>query len=91
MRLIKKILDATNFCKIDIRIQCLRAGGNAVIATDVDFNEIGAGSTNMLMVCMAGTAIRITDLSIFNKDKQALISEAVVSIEKLEAIARMPK
>ena len=31
-------------------------GGNAVIATDIDYGEVG-GAKAMLMVCMTGTAV----------------------------------
>ena len=55
----RKIGRATNLCKADLRVQCVRQGGNAIISTDIDFNEIGAGSTNLFIVCMAGTAIRL--------------------------------
>ena len=41
----------------------MKLGGNAVIATDIDFSEVGSGNTNMLMVCMAGTAVKIRDFS----------------------------
>lgn len=85
----KKVSDATNLCKADLRIQCIKSGGNAVISADIDYNEIGSGSTNMLMVCMAGTAIKITDMTnIRNKD---LISEVVDLTEKLDAISKAPK
>jgi hypothetical protein len=36
-------------------------GGNAVIATDIDYAEVG-GVRAMLMVCMAGTAVRLNNL-----------------------------
>lgn len=83
----KKISDATLFCKSDLRIQCVKKGGNAVISTDIDFNEIGSGSTNMLMVCMAGTAIQVSDLSHFNSKAQQGIAEIMELTEKLEAIS----
>jgi len=83
----RKIERATNLCKADLRIQCVRQGGNAVISTDIDFNEIGAGSANMLMVCMAGTAIRVTDMENFSAKKRDTIIEVIELTEKLEAIA----
>ena len=85
----QKIARATNLCKSDLRIQCVRAGGNAVISTDIDFNEIGAGSTNMLMVCMAGTAIRVTDMTNFSMKSRDTIMEVAELTEQLEAIAEM--
>ena len=66
-------------------------GGNAIISTDIDFNEIGAGSTNMLMVCMAGTAIKVLDINMFNSKSRESILEVIELTEKLDAIAEMPK
>lgn len=85
----QKIVRATNLCKADLRVQCVRSGGNAVISTDIDFNEIGGGSTNMLMVCMAGTAIRVTDMTNFSVKSRDTIIEIVELTEQLEAIAEM--
>jgi uncharacterized protein YbjQ (UPF0145 family) len=83
----RKIGRATNLCKADLRVQAVRQGGNAVISTDIDFNEIGSGSTNMLMVCMAGTAIRVTNMENFSAKNRDTIIEVVELTEKLEAIA----
>lgn len=87
----QKIARATNLCKSDLRVQCVRQGGNAVISTDIDFNEIGTGSTNMLMVCMAGTAIRVTDITNFSIKSRDTIVEIIELTEQLEAIAEMVK
>lgn len=86
-----KIAKATQLCMSDLRIQCVKLGGNAVISSDIDFNEIGSGSTNMLMVCMAGTAIRVTDINNFNEKSRDYIVEVIELTEKLEAIAEMNK
>lgn len=83
----RKILSATRLCQADLRVQCVLAGGNAVVSTDIDFNEIGSGTTNMLMVCMAGTAIRVTDISNFGIKGRDTIIEIIELTEKLEAIA----
>ncbi len=87
----KKILNATNLCKSDLRVQCVKMGGNALISTDIDYSEIGSGSTNMLMVCMSGTAIKVSDIKMFNEKNQQYILEIIELTEKLEAIAEMPK
>jgi uncharacterized protein YbjQ (UPF0145 family) len=87
----QKIARATNLCKADLRVQCVRQGGNAVISTDIDFNEIGSGSTNMLMVCMAGTAIRVTDMENFSAKNRDTIMEVIELTEKLEAINQETK
>ncbi|TDO25749.1 uncharacterized protein YbjQ (UPF0145 family) [Sediminibacterium goheungense] len=87
----QKISRATSLCKADLRVQCVRNGGNAIISTDIDFNEIGSGSTNMLMVCMAGTAIRITDMENFNAKSRDTIMEVIELTEQLEAINQETK
>ncbi|MEP7266146.1 MAG: heavy metal-binding domain-containing protein, partial [Saprospiraceae bacterium] len=83
----QKVARATNLCKADLRVQCVKSGGNAIISTDIDFNEIGSGSTNMLMVCMAGTAIRVTDMTNFSIKSRDTIIEIIELTEQLEAIA----
>lgn len=70
-----KIVEATELCKADLRLQCTNAGGNAIISTDIDFNEIGSGSQNMLMVCMAGTAIKVTDLAVFSEKTRTSVNQ----------------
>lgn len=87
----QKIETTTNLCKMDLRIQCLRKGGNVIIGSDIDFNEIGSGSTNMLMICMAGTAIKVNNISVFRPEIQKIILEATELIQKLEIINQETK
>ncbi len=82
----QKVAKATNLCQSDLRVQCAKQGGNAIISTDIDFNEIGSGSTNMLMVCMAGTAIKVTDMSTFNVANKDEIAEAIQLTIQLDEI-----
>ena len=83
----RKIENATKLCKDNLRVQCVRNGGNAIISTDIDFNEIGTGNTHMLMVCMAGTAIKVLDMKNFNPKVRDTISEIVELTDQLEAIS----
>jgi uncharacterized protein YbjQ (UPF0145 family) len=39
-----------------LRKETLELGGNAVLATDIDYAEVG-GDKGMLIVCMTGTAV----------------------------------
>lgn len=82
----QKILKATEICKADLRIQCIKKGGNAIISTDIDYSEIGSGSSNMLMVCISGTAIKVNNLDFFNENKREYVQEAIDLTEKLLAI-----
>lgn len=45
----------------EMKRQAKDLGGNAVIAVDLDYEVIGSGGTNMLMVCVSGTAIVYKD------------------------------
>jgi uncharacterized protein YbjQ (UPF0145 family) len=83
----KKVSQATETCKADLRLQCIKEGGNAIISTDIDFSEIGSGSSNMLMVCMAGTAIKVNDLSYFpekSRDSIGRLSSLNAEMEDLQ-------
>lgn len=87
----RKVSEATEVCKTAIRNQCLKLGGNAIIATDIDFSEVGSGSTNMLMVCMAGTAIRVDDTSQISTTKIQqfqLLSEVSAKFEAISQLNR---
>lgn len=56
-----KLREGENLCKAQLRGQTIELGGNAVLAVDVDYAEVG-GQRAMLMVCMTGTAVRIKSL-----------------------------
>ncbi len=81
-------VDKTNqLCKADLRVQCVKSLGNAIIGTSIQFNEIGSGSTNMLMVSMSGTAIKLKNISNSSIQNSDLILEIFELTEKLEAIS----
>lgn len=61
-----KLSSGENICKSKLRYQCALLGGNAVIATDIDYSEVGGGK-GMLMVCMAGTAINLLGIEVIFK------------------------
>ena len=53
-----KIRDSEELCMNQLRLKTLRKGGNAIIAVDIDYNEIG-GVNQIQMVAMAGTAVKL--------------------------------
>lgn len=55
-----KLREGENVCKASLQAQAIESGGNAVLAVDVDYAEVG-GQRAMLMVCMTGTAVRIRE------------------------------
>jgi uncharacterized protein YbjQ (UPF0145 family) len=82
----KKLKAGENICFTQLRKQTLDIGGNAVIATDIDYSEVG-GEKGMLMVCMAGTAIKLKNTSVFGQDKVNKIEELVTLNERLKALS----
>lgn len=55
-----KIREGENLCRVSLRAQAIELGGNAIVAADIDYAEVG-GQRAMLMVCMTGTAVKITN------------------------------
>ncbi|MEZ4840244.1 MAG: heavy metal-binding domain-containing protein [Flavobacteriaceae bacterium] len=43
-------------CFLQLVVKALNLGGNAIIATDIDYSEVG-NSKGLLMICASGTAI----------------------------------
>ncbi len=68
-KLMKREEDVLN----QLRAKAILLGGNAVIATDIDYGEVGAGK-GMLMVCAAGTAISLTNIDILGDKKKKAVS-----------------
>jgi hypothetical protein len=54
-----KILEAESKCAKLLREKAAAIGANAIIGLDIDYNEVG-GVKGILMVCMTGTAIKIS-------------------------------
>ena len=53
-----KINDSEERCMNQLRLKTLKKRGNAIIAVDIDYNEIG-GAKQIQMVAMAGTAVNL--------------------------------
>jgi len=71
-RLNNKLKNGENICFAQLRAEALIAGGNAVIATDIDYAEVG-GIKGMLMVCMSGTAIKLNNIEILPAEVKGAI------------------
>ncbi|MEI6815348.1 MAG: heavy metal-binding domain-containing protein [Bacteroidota bacterium] len=82
----KKIKEGENFCFTQLRKQTLDLGGNAIIATDVDYSEIG-GEKGMLMVCMTGTAIRLKNLSVLGKEREENIGQLTELNDRIRVLS----
>ena len=64
----KKIKNGENLCLFQIRKQTLSIGGNAIIATDIDYSELGSAK-GMIMVCASGTAVDLVNYEILGESK----------------------
>jgi uncharacterized protein YbjQ (UPF0145 family) len=71
----QKIKYSEQLCAAQIRQQTLDSGGNAIVGVDIDYSEVG-GDKGMLMVCMAGTAVKINNTDIL-KEKAEVIEDLV--------------
>lgn len=82
-----KVSSGEEICKAKLRYQCVLLGGNAVIGTDIDYSEVGAGK-GMLMVCMAGTAIKTVNdnLPLDKLNKFNIIEQNAKELAQLKAI-----
>ena len=74
----EKLKAGEDMCFVQLRKQAMDLGANAVIATDIDYSEIGAGK-GMLMVCMAGTAVKLNNVDVIGKGKSE-------SLDKLQEV-----
>lgn len=83
-----KISSGEDICRSKLRLQTAQLGGNAILATDIDYSEVGGGK-GMLMVCMAGTAISLDiDNDIFNHNKEEIKYMKTKAIE-LDELSRI--
>jgi uncharacterized protein YbjQ (UPF0145 family) len=78
----QKIKAGEYLCYAQLRKQTLDVGGNAVIATDIDYAELGSVK-GMIMVCMAGTAIKLNNLDVLGQKRANHIAEVVSLNERL--------
>lgn len=69
----KKLGSGEQRCFQQLRAKALKLGANAIIATDIDYGEVGVGK-GMLMVCAAGTAIKITNTSVLGENCEIIES-----------------
>jgi len=64
-----KLSKAEEACFSQIRQKTYNLSGNAVIATDIDYSDVGGPRKSMLLVCMAGTAVKLDNVDILGKSQ----------------------
>jgi uncharacterized protein YbjQ (UPF0145 family) len=75
-------------CAAQLRKQTLDIGGNAIIGTDIDYSEVG-GEKGMLMVCMAGTAVRLNNIELLSDITRSGIKELTALNERLKYLSAL--
>ena len=83
----EKLKAGEDMCFVQLRKQAMDLGANAVIATDIDYSEIGAGK-GMLMVCMAGTAVKLNNIEVIGNEKPELLDKLQEVNDRLKWLAR---
>lgn len=81
----KKLAIGENICLGQLRMKAIALGANAIIATDIDYSEVG-GLKGMLMVCAAGTAVNLTNPEILGPEKEKNLSETKQLVDKLKTL-----
>jgi len=83
---IRKIASGEEICLAQLRIKALNSGGQAVIATDIDYGELGSVK-GMIMVCAAGTAVKLNNLDVLGSSKN-IVAELSNKISILNSISK---
>lgn len=81
----KKLKGGEEICFAQLRKQALDLGGNAIIATDIDYSEVG-GDKGMLMVCMGGTAIKLKNTAVLGQERADRIVELAKLNERMKVL-----
>ncbi len=69
-----KLREGESICFAQLRKQTLDVGGNAIIATDIDYSELGS-LKGMIMVCATGTAVKLNNTEVLGKNKAELLDK----------------
>ena len=80
----EKLEKSEEFVLNQLRAKAITLGANAIIATDIDYGEAG-GAKGMLMVCAAGTAIKLKNIEIL-EDKKDIVEKITSLRNELNSI-----
>lgn len=82
-----KIKKAEKLSFDQVKKQTLDLGGNAIIATDIDYAEVG-GVKAMVMVCITGTAIRLKNFEILGQERLKDFEELAKQYTRMVEISK---
>lgn len=84
-RMNNKLKNGEDICMSKLRLVAIASGGNAIIGTDIYYAEVG-GDKGMLMVCMAGTAVRLNNPHVINAETPPILSKLLEDVRKLNRV-----
>lgn len=76
-----KLKKGEGLCLSQLKLQAIELGANAVIASDIDYGEAG-GTKGMLMICIAGTAVKVLNTDVMPDYKRIEQLQGVYSRHK---------
>jgi uncharacterized protein YbjQ (UPF0145 family) len=79
-----KLRNGEELCKASLRAEAIKLRANAILAVDVDYEEVG-GSRSMLMVCMTGTAVRLRNLDVLEPRTAEAMNRCTELFAELDA------
>jgi uncharacterized protein YbjQ (UPF0145 family) len=79
----KKLSEGEKLCFSQLRAKALDLGANAIIGTDIDYGDVGGGK-GMLMVCAAGTAVKVTNIEVLGEDASIVNDMGAMSKRLIE-------
>ena len=77
----KKLMHGENLSFAQARLKAIDLGANAVIATDIDYAEVGGGK-GMLMVCVNGTAVLLKNPEVLGDVVSAKLKEITTKVQR---------
>ena len=80
-----KLNEGESICRSQLRYKAVLRGGNAVIGTDIDYAEVG-GAKAMMMVCMAGTAVKVNNIDSLYPDQQNTLDKIAAIVERINTL-----
>jgi len=83
-----KLKKGEDLCLEQLKQSAFEMGGNAIIGTDIDYSEIGSGK-GILMVCMAGTAVRLLNTEVLDKKVRAAVDDLPRLAKKIRSLEQL--
>lgn len=78
----RKIASGEQLAFAQLRLKALDLGGNAIIATDIDYAELGS-LKGMIMVCATGTSVKLMNTELL-RDSERILNELITKYKRIQ-------